>query len=109
MLPYDSCGTQTFNYIQKKKAYETEYVGQYKVKKAYSFFKSGMVRKIYVCSVEHGKILKTMVTLSQRISDRKHSLRILFNKTSDIVTLFCTCTAGFSCCINQPSGCFVQN
>ena len=49
---------QIFNYILKTKAFEAEYIGQYKVKKAYSFFKSGMVGKIYVCNIENSKIIK---------------------------------------------------
>ena len=53
-----------------------------------------------MCSIENGKIIKTLVTPSQRISERKHSLWILFNEASDIVTSFCTCTAGFSSCCN---------
>ena len=81
---------QIFNYILKTKAFEAEYIGQYKVKKAYSFFKSGMAGKTYVCSIENGKIIKALVT---KISDNKHSLWILFNEASDIVTSFCTCTA----------------
>ena len=39
---------QIFNYILKTKAFEAEYIGQYKVKKAYSFFKSGMAGKTCV-------------------------------------------------------------
>ena len=92
---------QIFNYILKGKAFEAEYIGQYKVKKAYSFFKSGMVGKIYVCNIENGKIIKTLVTPSQRINDKKHSLWILFNEASDIVISFYTCTAGFSSCCNH--------
>ena len=63
---------QIFNYILKTKTFEVEYIGQYKVKKVYSFFKSGIVGKIYVCSIQNGKIIKTPVTQSQRINDRKH-------------------------------------
>ena len=47
---------QIFYYILKTKAFEAEYIGQYKVKKTYSFVKPGMVGKIYVCSIENGKI-----------------------------------------------------
>ena len=52
---------QIFNYILNTKAFEGEYVGQYKVKKASSLFKSGMVGKMYVCSIENGKIIKTLI------------------------------------------------
>ena len=60
-----------------------------------------MVGKIYVCNIENGKIIETLVTPSQRINDKKHSLWILFNEASDIVISFCTCTAGFSSCCNH--------
>ena len=60
-----------------------------------------MVGKIYVCNIENGKIIKTLVTPSQRINDKKHSLWILFNEASDIVISFCTCTAGFSSFCNH--------
>ena len=92
---------QIFNYILKTKAFEAEYIGQYKVKKAYSSFKSRMAGKTCVCSIENGKIIKALVTPSQKINDKKHSLWILFNEASDIVTSFCTCTAEFSSCCNH--------
>ena len=60
-----------------------------------------MVGKIYVCSIEKGKMIKTLVIPSQRINDKKYSLWILFNEASDIVTSFRTCTAGFSSCCNH--------
>ena len=60
-----------------------------------------MVGKIYVCIIENGKMIKTLATPSQRINDKKHSLWILFNEASDIVTSFRTCTAGFSSCCNH--------
>ena len=89
---------QIFNYTLKAKTFEAEYIGQYKVNIAYSFFKSGMVGKTYVCSIKKGKIIKTLVTPSQRLNGKKHSLWVSFNEASDIVTSFCTCTAGFSSC-----------
>ena len=49
---------QIFNYILKAKAFEAEYIEQYKVKTAHSFFKSGMVGKIYVCSIKTVKLSK---------------------------------------------------
>ena len=35
-----------FHYILEKKTFEAEYIGQYEVKKAYSYFKSGFVAQI---------------------------------------------------------------
>ena len=49
---------QIFMYILRTKAFETEYIGQYKVKKAYLFFKSGMVRKIMSATLKMVKLLK---------------------------------------------------
>ena len=92
---------QISSYIWKTKAFEAEYTGPYKVKKVYPFFESGMVGKIYVCCIENGKIIKILMILSKRISDKKHRLWILFNEASDIVTSFYTCTAGFSFCFNH--------
>ena len=36
-----------FSYILEKKAFSTECIGQYKVRKAYSHFKSGLLMKLY--------------------------------------------------------------
>ena len=60
-----------------------------------------MAGKTCVCSIENGKIIKALVTPSQKINDKKHSLWILFNEASDIVTSFCTCTVEFSSCCNH--------
>ena len=49
---------QIFMYILRTKAFETEYIGQHKVKKAYLFFKSGMVRKIMSATLKMVKLLK---------------------------------------------------
>ena len=46
-----------FSYILEMKAFSTEYVGQYKVRKAYSYFKSGFVHEIFTKSVREGNIL----------------------------------------------------
>ena len=60
-----------------------------------------MVGKIYVCSIENGKIIKSLVIPSQRINEKKHSLWILFIEAPDTVSSFCTCTRGFSFCCNH--------
>ena len=91
---------QIFAYILQNKAFETEYIGQYKIRKAYSFFKSGMVGKIYT-STTSPKIIRSLVTPSQRINDDKHKLWILFDEKNNVTSSFCSCTAGFSHCCNH--------
>ena len=43
---------QIFAYFLENKAYDTEYIGQYKLRKACTFFKSGFVDKLLVKSEE---------------------------------------------------------
>ena len=45
-----------FGYILSKKAFSTDYIGQYKVRKAYSYFKSGFVHQVYSQSISSGNI-----------------------------------------------------
>ena len=92
---------QIFSYILENKAFETEYIGQYKVRKAYSFFKSGFVHKIVVNSLGGERILLSCsVTPSQRIREQSHHLWILFKTTGEPVCVYCSCTAGLSNCCN---------
>lgn len=93
---------QIFAYILQKKAFEAEYIGQYKVRKAYSFFKSGMVDKIYVSDINDSqKLIRSSVIPSQRINNDQHKLWILFSGNNDIISLYCSCTAGFGYCCNH--------
>ena len=92
---------QIFSYILRMKAFEAEYIGQYKVRKAYSFFKSGMVDKIFVTRINNKTVLKSSVVPSQRINNDQHKLWILFDEKSDILCSFCSCTAGFGACCNH--------
>ena len=91
-----------FSYIREKKAFSSDYLGQYKVRKAYSHFMSGFVDKILTKSVNSSlSLIKTYVMPSQRINDQKHHLWILVKKTGDVVAGFCSCTAGFCQCCNH--------
>ena len=48
---------QIFGYILENKAFSTDYIGQYKVRKAFSFYKSGFVHKVYVKTINaEGKV-----------------------------------------------------
>ena len=93
---------QIFAYFLENKAYETEYIGQYKLRKAYTFFKYGFVDKLLVKSVEEGRtIIRASVTPSQRLNDDKHQLWIVFKSDGSVITGFCTCTTGHSRCCNH--------
>ena len=93
---------QVFAYFLENKAYETEYIGQYKLRKAYTFFKNGFVDKLLVKSVEEERtIIRASVTPSQRLNDDKYQLRIVFKSDGSVITGLCTCTAGQSKCCNH--------
>ena len=93
---------QIFIFFKKKKAFSSEYIGQYKVRKAYTYFKSGFVDKILISILDEELVFaKTFVMPSQRLNNEKHSLWILFKNNGDIVTSYCSCTAGLSQCCNH--------
>ena len=48
---------QIFTYFLENKAYESEYVDQNKLRKAYRFFKSRFADKLLVKPVEEGGLL----------------------------------------------------
>ena len=62
---------KVFSFILSKKEFDSDYVGKYKVCKAYSFFASGFVDTLYSHTfVTIGEyILKCKVTPSQRVRD----------------------------------------
>ena len=94
---------QVFSFILKTKSFSTEYIGQYKIKKAYSYYKGGFVDKIFVKIIDDAdrKLIKTSVVPSQRINESKHKLWILFDHTGDIKTAYYSCAAGTSSCCNH--------
>ena len=94
---------QVFSFILKTKSFSAEYIGQYKIKKAYSYYNGGFVDKIFVKIIDDAdrKLIKTSVVPSQRINESKHKLWILFDHTGDIKTAYCSCTAGTSSCCNH--------
>ena len=97
-----------FHYILENKAFEADYVGQYKVKKAYSYFKSGFVAQIVsLVLTDGGKniiLLKSSVLPSQKVSSAEHTVWVLAEKCGDILTAYCSCTAGLSQCCNHVIG-----
>lgn len=88
---------QIFQYILDTKAFETDYVGQYKARKAYSYFKSGHVQQIFQSMVSDDLILfKTKVIPSMRIREQPKAVWVLFSEVNGIQAAHCSCTAGFS-------------
>ena len=94
-----------FHYILERKAFDTDYVGQYKVRKAYSYFKSGFVSQIVSLKLDginkDRAIFKTSVLPSQKVSCAPHTVWILIDKSGTILTAYCSCTAGLSRCCNH--------
>ena len=94
-----------FHYIISKKAFEADYVGQYKVKKAYSYFKSGFVAQVLSLKLTGGHkdkiLLKTSVLPSQKVNSAEHTVWVLTDKGGDVLTAYCACTAGLSHCCNH--------
>ena len=83
---------QIFSYILEMKAFSTEYVGQYKVRKAYSYFKSGFVHKIFSKSVPRGNILLFgSVTAFQRVRQPPHKVWVICKPTGEVLCGYCTC------------------
>ena len=77
-------------------------MGQYKIRKAFRYFKNGFVDKIVTKPMnDHSMLAKTVVMPSQRLNDDKHLVWILFDKSGNIITAHCSCTAGMSQCCNH--------
>ena len=77
---------QIFGYILENKEFSTDYIGQYKVRKASSFCKSGFVLKVYVKTINaEGVLLKAAATQSQRIRDESHKVWVLIKLSGEIL------------------------
>ena len=90
-----------FAYIISNKAFSTEYVGQYKIRKAYSYFRSGFVGQVLVKEVDNKVLLTGTVTPSQRVRDENKSVWILCDRTGKVLSGYCSYTAGLSNCCNH--------
>ncbi len=60
---------QVFWYILTKKAFDTEYISQYKAKKAFSYFKSGFIHELLSKTQNEMKITQGKVTQSQKFRE----------------------------------------
>ena len=77
---------QIFGYTLENKAFSTDYTGQFKVGKAFSFYKSGFVYKVYVKTINtEGALLKAAVTPSHRIRDESHNVWVLIKLSGEVV------------------------
>lgn len=93
---------QVFEYILRCKAFSTEYVGQYKVRKAFSFFMSGFVDTVNTATLSDKRlVVKSSVIPSQRLNDERHNLWIVFDATGRVVAASCSCVAGLCQCCNH--------
>eukprot|EP00794_Sanderia_malayensis_P002409 gene2409-2777_t len=96
---------KNFHYILEKKAFDTDYVGKYKIMKAYSYFKSGFVSQIVSLKLDGDNkgniIFKSSVLPSQKVSCPPHTNWILVDKSGFVLTAYCSCTAGLSRCCNH--------
>eukprot|EP00794_Sanderia_malayensis_P003120 gene3120-3588_t len=73
--------------------------------KAYSYFKSGFVSQIVSLKLDGDNkgniIFKSSVLPSQKVSCAPHTVWILVGKTGNVLTAYCSCTAGLSRCCNH--------
>ena len=93
---------KVFSYIINKKAFKTEYIGQYKARKAYSYFMSSFAHEIVVyCPSQHKVLLKGNAIPSQRIREKPWNVWVLFSKNGDVICANYSCTAGFGECSNH--------
>ena len=61
-------------------------MGQYKVRKAFSFYQSGFAHKVYVKTINaEGVLLKAEVTPSQRTRDESHKVWVLIKLSGEIL------------------------
>ena len=73
-------------------------LNDYKEGKAYSYFRSGWLQEVYVYNFiwneENLCFLKAACTPSFRVDDTPHHAWVCMYRTGEIITAYCTCTAG---------------
>ena len=87
-----------FGFILEQNKFNVDYIGKYKARRAYSYFQSNYVGPVSFATVDNGDtvcILKSSVTPSLAIHDEVRQNWILMKTTGEIVTAWCSCTAGF--------------
>ena len=81
-----------FNYIIGKKEFDLEYIGKYKDKKAYSYWKSNFVDTVWFAQSKVINIcfVKSKVTPSQSVRDEPRDVWIALDETGNILCGWCT-------------------
>ena len=72
-------------YIIGEKAFDTDGIGQYKARKAYSYFMSGFVHEMFSLNIGTRILVKAKVTASQRLHEEPKNVWILFSKCGDLI------------------------
>lgn len=75
-----------------------KYLSEYKVGKAYEYFKSDLLKEVFYHNIKRDHpscLLRAKCTPSQRLSDTDHDVWACIDKESgDVKAAYCTCTAG---------------
>ncbi|KAK3108959.1 hypothetical protein FSP39_019796 [Pinctada imbricata] len=94
-------------------SYESEdtakqHLNQYKIGKAYQYFKSEWLKEVYYHPVDRASLycfLRAKCTPSQSLRSDAHTAWICCEKVSgDIKSAYCTCTAGYEQTCNHVAG-----
>ena len=85
-----------FAFILSTKEHGMEFVGQYKIHKAYSYYMSGFVDTIYHSKANSSHVIMSKVTPSQSIRNEPHEVWIVLDDTGNIKTCLCSCIAGYA-------------
>ncbi|KAK3104382.1 hypothetical protein FSP39_000663 [Pinctada imbricata] len=94
-------------------SYESEdtarqHLNQYKIGKAYQYFKSEWLKEVYYHPVDRASLycfLRAKCTPSQSLRSDAHTAWICCEKASgDIKSAYCTCTAGYGQTCNHVAG-----
>ena len=87
-----------FEYILENRDLGNDYIGKYKIQKAFSYFKSGFVGAIE-CVIEphHANtvILRARVIPSQSVRDQPRELLVAIKMNGSLLTAWCSCSAGY--------------
>ena len=89
---------KVFSFILSHKEHDSEYVGKYKLCKAYSYFASGFVGTVYSYNDTYNIcVLSTKVTPSQKVRDVPRDVWAAIDRAkNEVMSAWCSCTAGFS-------------
>ena len=74
-----------------------KYLNEYKVGKAYEFFKSDWLKEVFYKKVDDKLcVLRARCSPSQRVKDDHHSVWVcVAQETGEVKRAYCSCTAGY--------------